>query len=140
MSSLDSPFHPLTEALAHPPQLTLREMGTVTAIAESVATVAGLPHAQADELVMFPGSVPGIVLNLDRDRLGVILLGKSEHLAVGQRVERTGRVMDVPVGEALLGAGDRCHGQASGWAGGGADPDYAAPLSARPPPSFSGRR
>jgi F-type H+-transporting ATPase subunit alpha len=103
MSSLDSPFHPLTEALAHPPQLTLREMGTVTAIAESVATVAGLPHAQADELVMFPGSVPGIVLNLDRDRLGVILLGKSEHLAVGQRVERTGRVMDVPVGEALLG-------------------------------------
>ncbi len=81
----------------------LREIGTITSIGESIATVAGLPNAKADELLMFHGQIPGIVFNLDAHQIGVILLGPSEHLEVGQRVERTGRVVDVPVGERLLG-------------------------------------
>ncbi|RZM82225.1 alternate F1F0 ATPase, F1 subunit alpha [Leptolyngbya iicbica] len=81
----------------------LREVGTIASISESIATVTGLPHTQADELLMFRGQVPGIAFNLDADELGVILLGASDHLEVGQRVERTGRVVDVPVGDALLG-------------------------------------
>lgn len=88
---------------ARPTQPKLREIGTIASISGSIATVTGLPNAKADELLMFRGQVPGIVFNLDADELGIILLGSSEHLEVGQRVERTGRVVDVPVGEGLLG-------------------------------------
>jgi F-type H+-transporting ATPase subunit alpha len=85
------------------PTPQLREVGAIASISESIATVTGLPHAKADELLMFRGQVPGIAFNLDPDEVGVILLGSSDHLEVGQRVERTGRVVDVPVGDAVLG-------------------------------------
>lgn len=106
MLSLTSTLHQTLETLtqrARSPQLKLREIGIVASVGESIATVTGLPNAKADELVMFRGQVPGIVFNLDAEELGIILLGSSEHLEVGQRVERTGRVVDVPVGEDLLG-------------------------------------
>jgi F-type H+-transporting ATPase subunit alpha len=93
----------ITQTLDRPKTLEVREIGTIASISESIATVTGLPHAKADEMVMFRGQVPGIVFNLDADDLGIILLGSSEHLEVGQRVERTRRVISVPVGEALLG-------------------------------------
>jgi len=106
MPSLTETLHqtlkPLTES-DRTPQLKLREIGKIAAVSESIATVTGLPNAKADELLMFQGQVPGIVFNLDADEIGVILLGSSKHLDVGQRVERTGRVVDVPVGEDLLG-------------------------------------
>ncbi|MBE9102995.1 alternate F1F0 ATPase, F1 subunit alpha [Vacuolonema iberomarrocanum] len=102
-STLHQTFDRLAQARHHRPAVRLREIGTITSISESIATVSGLPNAKADELVMFKGQVPGIVFNLDADQLGIVLLGDSISLEVGQRVERTGRVIDVPVGEGLLG-------------------------------------
>jgi F-type H+-transporting ATPase subunit alpha len=101
--TLHQTLNTLTQAIHRPPKLKVREVGTIGSISESIATVIGLPNAKADELVMLKGQVPGLVFNLDEDELGIILLGSSEHLEVGQRVERTGRVVDVPVGEKLLG-------------------------------------
>jgi F-type H+-transporting ATPase subunit alpha len=102
-TTLHQTLDSLTKAAYQPPGLKLREIGTIASIGESIATVTGLPNAKADELVMIRGEVPGIVFNLDEDELGIILLGSSERLEVGQRVERTGRVVDVPVGDRLLG-------------------------------------
>jgi F-type H+-transporting ATPase subunit alpha len=102
-STLHQTLDTLTQAVNRPPKLRVREIGTIASISESIATVRGLPNAKADELVMLKGQVPGIVFNLDTDELGIILLGSSEHLEVGQRVERTGRVVDVPVSDDLLG-------------------------------------
>lgn len=79
-----------------------REIGIVTALSQGVATAAGLPGAKVDELVSC-GAVPGLVFNLDADEIGIVLLGDSDDLEVGQRVERSDRVIDVPVGAELLG-------------------------------------
>lgn len=85
------------------PRLTLREIGTVVSISAGIAQVSGLPGVGADELVRFPGDVFGIAINIDADEIGVVLLGDYWHLQAGDEVTRTGRVMDVPVGEGLLG-------------------------------------
>lgn len=85
------------------PQLTLREVGTITSVATGIAKVSGLPGVGYDELVMFPGDVPGIAFNVDEDEIGVVLLGEYWHLQAGDEVRRTGRVMDVAVGDSLLG-------------------------------------
>src|SRR5277367_84299 len=85
------------------PQLTLREVGMVTSVATGIAKVSGLPGVGFEELVKFPGNVPGIAFNLDEDEIGVVLLGDYQDIHAGDEVERTGRVMDVGVGDALLG-------------------------------------
>ena len=90
------------------PQINIREIGTVKSVGRSIARVSGLPSVKADELLYFPSSnaktpLLGIAFNLDKNEVGVILLGESDHLQAGGEVYRTGRVMDVPVGEALLG-------------------------------------
>jgi F-type H+-transporting ATPase subunit alpha len=85
------------------PRLTPREVGTITSVATGIAKVSGLPGVGFDELVMFPGDVPGIAFNVDEDEIGVVLLGEYWHLHAGDEVERTGRVMDVAVGDGLLG-------------------------------------
>lgn len=85
------------------PQLEMREVGIVKSVSQGIATVVGLPHVRVDELVQFPGGVLGLAFNLDPEEVGVILLGESEHLEAGNTVRRTGRILDVPVGEALLG-------------------------------------
>jgi F-type H+/Na+-transporting ATPase subunit alpha len=85
------------------PQLTPREVGSITRVATGIAKVSGLPGVGFDELVMFPGDVPGIAFNVDEDEIGVVLLGEYWHLHAGDEVERTGRVMDVAVGDELLG-------------------------------------
>ncbi|MGV8841940.1 MAG: alternate F1F0 ATPase, F1 subunit alpha [Pseudomonas sp.] len=84
-------------------QLQSSEVGTITLVSTGIATVSGLPGAGFEELLSFPGGVFGIVFNLDEDEIGVVLLGDYAHLQAGDSVERTGRVMDVAVGEALLG-------------------------------------
>src|ERR1035437_5968772 len=85
------------------PELTPREVGTITSIATGIAKVSGLPGVGFDELVTFPGDVLGIAFNVDADEIGVILLGEYWHLHAGDEVQRTGRVMDVAVGAGLLG-------------------------------------
>ncbi|MFZ7127629.1 MAG: alternate F1F0 ATPase, F1 subunit alpha [Desulfobacterales bacterium] len=85
------------------PQLTLQEVGTITSVATGIARVSGLPGVGFDELVTFPGDVFGIAFNVDPEEIGVVLLGEYWHLNTGDEVRRTGRVMDVTVGDGLLG-------------------------------------
>jgi len=85
------------------PQLRPHEVGTITSISTGIARVSGLPGAGFEELLEFPGGVFGIAFNVDEDEIGVVLLGDYWHLHAGDEVERTGRVMDVAVGDGLLG-------------------------------------
>jgi F-type H+-transporting ATPase subunit alpha len=85
------------------PELVLREVGTITTISTGIAKVSGLPSVGFEELVKFPGEVFGIAFNVDEDDVGVVLLGDYWHLRAGDEVERTGRVMDVVVGDGLVG-------------------------------------
>ena len=88
---------------AFTPQLTPREVGTITNVSTGIARVSGLPGVGFEELLEFPGGVFGIAFNVDEDDIGVVLLGDFAHLHAGDEVERTGRVMDVAVGDGLLG-------------------------------------
>lgn len=85
------------------PQLTSKEVGTITAIATGVAKVAGLPSVGFEELIRFQGGTLGIAFNVDEDEIDVVLLGPHSHLNAGDEVGRTSRVMDVAVGDGLLG-------------------------------------
>ncbi|MBI1358416.1 MAG: alternate F1F0 ATPase, F1 subunit alpha [Acidobacteria bacterium] len=84
-------------------KLEPREVGSVRSIATGIAQVSGLPNVGYEELVRFPGDVSGIAFNVDEDEVGVVLLGDHWRLQAGDEVRRTGRVMDVAVGEVLLG-------------------------------------
>jgi F-type H+/Na+-transporting ATPase subunit alpha len=88
---------------AFTPQLTPREAGVIRSVSTGIAKVSGLPGVGCDELVKFPGDVLGIAFNVDEDEIGVVLLGEYWHLHAGDEVQRTGRVMDVAVGDGLLG-------------------------------------
>ena len=85
------------------PQLGPREVGTITSVATGIAKVSGLPGVGFEELVRFPGDALGIAFNVDADEIGVVLLGEYRDLHAGDEVQRTGRVMDVAVGDGLLG-------------------------------------
>lgn len=82
---------------------TLQETGRVLSVSTGVAQISGLPRVGFEELIACPEGLYGIAFNLDRDEVGVVLLGDAHHLQAGDEVRRTGRVMDVPVGEGLLG-------------------------------------
>lgn len=100
----DSAFAGLVRAReAFTPQLSAREVGSIASIATGIATVSGLPGIGFEELVEFPGGVFGIAFNVDEDAIGVVLLGDYSHLQAGDEVRRTGRIMDVGVGNGLLG-------------------------------------
>lgn len=100
----DRTFAQISQAVsAFTPQLKPREVGTITNVSIGIATIAGLPNVGFDELIKFPGGGFGIAFNVDEDEIGVVLLGHYWHLHAGDEVERTGRVMDVPVGDELLG-------------------------------------
>jgi F-type H+-transporting ATPase subunit alpha len=88
---------------AFSPRLTPREVGVITSVSTGIATISGLPSVGFEELVSFPGGMLGIAFNLDEDEVGVILLGDYQDLHAGDEVVRTGRVMDVGVGDGLLG-------------------------------------
>lgn len=87
----------------HVPTLAPREVGTIMAVSTGIARVSGLPGIGFEELVRFPGDVFGIAFNVDENDIGVVLLGDYAHLRAGDEVGRTGRVMDVAVGDGLLG-------------------------------------
>jgi F-type H+-transporting ATPase subunit alpha len=84
-------------------ELRPRETGLVTEVQRGIAEVVGLPNVQSDEVLRFVGNRRGFAFNLDRDEVGCVLLDESQQLQAGTRVERTGTVLDTPVGEELLG-------------------------------------
>ena len=99
----DDFFAPLTEALENVrPEFDLAETAHIISVSNGVAQVAGFTDLHADELLLFPHGVVGIASNLRPGRIGVIVLGNTDRLKPGDRLRRTGRVVDVPVGEALL--------------------------------------
>jgi len=101
---LESAFTGISRArAAFVPRLTPREVGAITTVSTGIAKVTGLPGVGFEELVQFPDGLLGIAFNVDEEEVGVVLLGECWHLHAGDEVERTGRVMDVPVGEDLIG-------------------------------------
>jgi F-type H+-transporting ATPase subunit alpha len=84
-------------------RLSAQSVGTVRQVGDGVATVSGLSGAMVDELVLFPDGTYGLALDLDQDYVGCVLLGTDEDIHAGDIVRETGRVIDVPVGESLLG-------------------------------------
>jgi F-type H+-transporting ATPase subunit alpha len=83
--------------------IDVAETGNVLSVGDGIARVYGLDKVMAGELVEFPGDVTGMVLNLEEDNVGVALMGEAAHVREGDLVRRTGRINEVPVGEALLG-------------------------------------
>ena len=79
------------------------ETGTVLSAGDGIARIYGLEEAMAGELIEFPNGVQGMILNLEEDNVGAVLLGAATLVKEGDEVRRTGRIVDVPVGEALLG-------------------------------------
>ncbi len=84
-------------------RLEVSEVGTVITVGDGIARVHGLEKAMAGELLEFTGGIYGMVLNLEEDNIGVVLLGSDQHIKEGSDVKSTGRVVEVPVGDALCG-------------------------------------
>src|SRR6266480_39153 len=84
-------------------QLEVRETGMVLSCGDGIARIYGLDKAAAGELIEFPRGIYGIVLNLEEDNVGAAILGEQQEIKEGDEVRRTGRIAEVPVGEALLG-------------------------------------
>lgn len=84
-------------------ELEVSEVGTVIQVADGIARVHGLENAMQGELLEFPGEVFGMVLNLEEDNVGAVLLGADKNIGEGDLVKTTGRVVEVPVGDAMLG-------------------------------------
>ncbi|MEI7676011.1 MAG: F0F1 ATP synthase subunit alpha [Bacteroidales bacterium] len=83
--------------------LEFEEVGTVLQVGDGIARVYGLSNVQSNEMVEFDSGIKGIVLNLEEDNVGVVLLGSSEKIKEGDRVKRTNRIASINVGEGLLG-------------------------------------
>lgn len=84
-------------------KLDVSEIGTVLSVGDGIARVYGVENAMAMELLEFPGGILGMVLNLERDNVGVAILGSDIHIKEGDVVKRTGKIAQIPVGEAVLG-------------------------------------
>src|SRR4051795_9721732 len=81
----------------------LSEVGTVLSIADGIARVHGLDNAMSLEMLEFPHDVTGLTLNLESDNVGAVLFGAWDKIEEGDTVKRTGNLLDIPVGEELLG-------------------------------------
>ena len=84
-------------------KLESKDVGYVITVGDGIALVQGLENALAGELLKFPGDVYGMVMNLEEEHVGVVLLGDDRNISEGNEVVRTGRIVEVPVGDALLG-------------------------------------
>jgi F-type H+-transporting ATPase subunit alpha len=84
-------------------KLDISETGTVLSVGDGIARIYGVENAMAMELLEFPGGILGMVLNLETDNVGVAVLGEVTHIKEGDIVKRTGKIAQIPVGEALLG-------------------------------------
>jgi F-type H+-transporting ATPase subunit alpha len=85
------------------PSMAAAQVGRVTEVGDGIARVAGLPMASVNELLEFHGGVLGIAMNLDEESIGAVILGEAQHIEEGQPVRGTGRILEIPVGDALLG-------------------------------------
>src|ERR1700746_3335430 len=84
-------------------KIAVDEVGTVITLGDGIARVHGLEKVMAGELLSFPHDVSGIAMNLEEDQVGVVLLGDYTEIKEGDEVKRTGRIISVPVGDALIG-------------------------------------
>lgn len=84
-------------------ELNVSDVGTVIQVADGIARVHGLENAMQGELLEFPGEIYGMVMNLEEDNVGAVLLGNHRNINEGDTVKTTGRVVEVPVGDAMLG-------------------------------------
>jgi F-type H+-transporting ATPase subunit alpha len=84
-------------------EVAVEEVGSVISVGDGIARVHGLDKAMAGEMLTFPHDVTGIALNLEESQVGVVLLGESSEIKEGDTVKRTGEIMSVPVGEAMVG-------------------------------------
>jgi len=84
-------------------RVTVSETGTILSVGDGIARVYGLENALAGELIQFPGDVVGMVLNLEEDNVGIALFGSDAHLHEGDEVRRTGNIVDIGVGPAMMG-------------------------------------
>ncbi len=83
--------------------VSVSETGYVISVGDGIARIHGLELVMAGELIEFPHGVSGIALNLEEDQVGAVLLGEWQEIKEGDEVRRTGRIMSVPVGEAMVG-------------------------------------
>lgn len=88
------------------------DVGTVITVGDGIALIQGLEKAMASELLLFPGNVYGMVLNLEEDHVGAVLLGSDTQIKEGDEVRRTGKIVEVPVGDGMLGRVVNALGQA----------------------------
>src|ERR1700754_3921219 len=83
--------------------IDVTEVGSVISLGDGIARIHGLEKVMAGELIEFPHNVSGIAMNLEEDQVGAVLLGDFAEIKEGDEVKRTGRIMSVPVGEAMIG-------------------------------------
>lgn len=103
-TTLDCTFAGLQSARqSFVPRMQPREVGAIISIATGIAKVSGLPGVGFEEVLKFPGDIYGIAFNVDEDEIGVVLLGNYWHLQAGDEVERCDHLVDVPVGDGLIG-------------------------------------
>jgi len=84
-------------------QPEIQEVGTITYLGPGIVRVAGLRGVKSDELIIFSGARLGMAFNVDQKETGVVLLDEGDELKAGDEAQRTGRVLDIPVGKMLLG-------------------------------------
>src|SRR5438067_8335365 len=83
--------------------IDVSEVGTIMSVGDGIARIHGLDKVMAGELIEFGHGVSGIAMNLEEDQVGAVLLGEYQHVKEGEEVRRTGSIMSVPVGDALIG-------------------------------------
>jgi len=103
-NTLDETLRAVKKGSKHfAPDLFPHYIGRVVSISKGIAKIKGLPGVKSEEVLDFPGTLQGLALNIDPEEVGVVLLGNYDHLRSGDEVKRTNRVLDVPVGEVLIG-------------------------------------
>src|SRR5438309_8113402 len=85
------------------PELEKQQVGRIVEVGDGIAHISGLPNTAVNELLEFEGGTLGLALNLAEESIGAVVLGDVEHIEEGQSVTATGRILSVPVGDALLG-------------------------------------
>ena len=121
-------------------QADLTEVGTVLSVGDGIARIHGLENCMAFEMLELPHDVIGLALNLESDNVGAVLFGPWEHISEGDTVKRTNRLLEIPVGDELLGRIVSPLGAAARRQGRRSTPTRPARPSSRPPASSSASR